>query len=194
MFTQKTCGFNRDFFTWLLCWWLSVLGRKLWMNVPIKKKTNSLYVNYWWNWLNVCWNNPTHAGWAEWWPEVYFSMIPFKWIEHSLARHEYNIVCIFFQKPGILGESPLAALQQNPGLGGPPQPGKGLLGNSPSGIFKFWKPCRVLYLLPYPTVLPAQSPSAHHNSWVPHTLLYMSYILYSPSIHPCSKLVPDIQT
>lgn len=38
------------------------------------------------------------------------------------------------QKPGILGESPLAALQQNPGLGGPPQPGKGLLGNSPSGL------------------------------------------------------------
>ncbi|XP_072104612.1 ribonucleoprotein PTB-binding 1 isoform X1 [Mobula birostris] len=39
------------------------------------------------------------------------------------------------QKPGILGESPLAALQQNPvGLGGPPQPGKGLLGKSPSGL------------------------------------------------------------
>ncbi|XP_059848296.1 ribonucleoprotein PTB-binding 1 isoform X2 [Hypanus sabinus] len=38
-------------------------------------------------------------------------------------------------QPGILGESPLAALQQNPvGLGGPPQPGKGLLGKSPSGL------------------------------------------------------------
>ncbi|XP_069783542.1 ribonucleoprotein PTB-binding 1 isoform X2 [Narcine bancroftii] len=37
--------------------------------------------------------------------------------------------------PGILGESPLTALQQNPvGLGGPPQPGKGLLGKSPSGL------------------------------------------------------------
>ncbi|XP_051898255.1 ribonucleoprotein PTB-binding 1 isoform X2 [Pristis pectinata] len=41
----------------------------------------------------------------------------------------------FLNKPGILGESPLAALQQNPvGLGGPPQPGKGLLGKSPSGL------------------------------------------------------------
>ncbi|XP_067829056.1 ribonucleoprotein PTB-binding 1 isoform X2 [Heptranchias perlo] len=39
------------------------------------------------------------------------------------------------QKPGILGESPLAALQQNPiGLGAPPQPGKGLLGESPTGL------------------------------------------------------------
>ncbi|XP_067877381.1 ribonucleoprotein PTB-binding 1 [Heterodontus francisci] len=39
------------------------------------------------------------------------------------------------QKPGILGESPLAAMQQNPtGLGAPPQPGKGLLGDSPTGL------------------------------------------------------------
>ncbi|XP_072346932.1 ribonucleoprotein PTB-binding 1 isoform X2 [Scyliorhinus torazame] len=39
------------------------------------------------------------------------------------------------QKPGILGESPLAALQQNPiGLGAPPQRGKGLLGESPTGL------------------------------------------------------------
>uniref|UniRef100_UPI00398EF6E8 ribonucleoprotein PTB-binding 1 isoform X2 n=1 Tax=Pristiophorus japonicus TaxID=55135 RepID=UPI00398EF6E8 len=41
----------------------------------------------------------------------------------------------FLNKPGILGESPLAALQQNPmGLGAPPQPGKGLLGESPTGL------------------------------------------------------------
>ncbi|XP_020370824.1 ribonucleoprotein PTB-binding 1 isoform X1 [Rhincodon typus] len=41
----------------------------------------------------------------------------------------------FLNKPGILGESPLAALQQNPvGLGAPPQRGKGLLGESPTGL------------------------------------------------------------
>ncbi|XP_078387430.1 ribonucleoprotein PTB-binding 1 [Cetorhinus maximus] len=39
------------------------------------------------------------------------------------------------KKPGILGESPLAALQQNPiGLGAPPPRGKGLLGESPTGL------------------------------------------------------------
>ncbi|XP_060710987.1 ribonucleoprotein PTB-binding 1 [Hemiscyllium ocellatum] len=39
------------------------------------------------------------------------------------------------QKPGILGESPLAALHPNPvGLGAPPQRGKGLLGESPTGL------------------------------------------------------------
>ncbi|XP_078091110.1 ribonucleoprotein PTB-binding 1 isoform X2 [Mustelus asterias] len=41
----------------------------------------------------------------------------------------------FLNKPGILGESPLAAMQPNPiGLGAPPQRGKGLLGESPTGL------------------------------------------------------------